>query len=106
MNMSRYRATFAVISALAMLSLATSSLAQQKAAPAAQQIPGLSQQQPQATPAPVAPPVQAPAPSLAAPSVPAAAASDATAAPAQAGRPPKTASGTLGRVSPLWMVLL
>ena len=105
MNMSRYRATFAVISALAMLSLATSSLAQQKAAPAAQQIPGLSQQQPQATPAPVAPPVQAPAPSLAAPSVPAAAASDATAAPAEAGRPLKSTSVTLRELSP-WSMFL
>jgi biopolymer transport protein ExbB len=105
MNMSRYRATFAVISALAMLSLATSSLAQQKAAPAAQQIPGLSQQQPPATPAPVAPPVQAPAPSLAAPSVPAAAASDATAAPAEAGRPLKLTSVTLRELSP-WSMFL
>src|SRR6195256_496626 len=105
MNMSRYRATFAVISALAMLSLATSSLAQQKAPPAAHKIPGLPNQQPQATPAPVAPPVQAPAPSLAAPSVPAAAASDATAAPAEAGRPLKSTSVTLRELSP-WSMFL
>ena len=43
MNMSRYRATFAVISGLAILSPATSSFAQQQAVPAAQQAPLLRQ---------------------------------------------------------------
>ena len=52
MNMSRYRATFAVIAGLAMLSPTTSSLAQQQTAPAAQQAPALSQ-------APAAVPAQA-----------------------------------------------
>src|SRR5258705_543817 len=68
MNMSRYRATFAVISGLAMLSPATSSLAQQQIAPAAQQAPALSQAP--AVPAQAAPPPQPQEPSAAAQSSP------------------------------------
>src|SRR5712672_2941978 len=99
MNMSRYRATFAVISGLAMLSPATSSLAQQQIAPAAQQAPALSQAP--AVPAQAAPPPQAQAPSAAAQSAPAPAAaapvaSDASAAPADGGRLLKSTAVVLG----------
>ena len=64
MNISRMRATFAVISALAMLSLAVPSSAQQKMAPAVSAVQGA----PAATQSPAAPPLaatQAPAPSAA-----------------------------------------
>src|ERR1700682_804643 len=77
MNMSRHRATFAVISALAMLSPTTSSLAQQQAAPAAQQTPALS---------------QAPA-------------SDATVVPADGGRLLKSTAVALRELSP-WSMFL
>jgi biopolymer transport protein ExbB len=59
MNMSRYRATFAVVSALAMLSLLSPSSAQQPAVPASQQTPALLQ--PPAVAAQTAAPAQAPA---------------------------------------------
>jgi biopolymer transport protein ExbB len=102
MNMSRYRATFAVISALAMLSPATSSFAQQQTVPAAQQAPSLSQSP--AVPAQVATPVQAPAPSAAAQSAPVA--SDATAAPLDSGgRPLKSTTVALRELSP-WSMFL
>src|SRR5712675_1498177 len=88
MNMSRYRATFAVISGLAMLSPATSSLAQQQIAPAAQQAPALSQAP--AVPAQAAPPPQAQAPS---------------AAPADGGRLLKSTAVALRELSP-WSMFL
>ena len=103
MNMSRHRATFAVISALAMLSPTTSSLAQQQTAPAAQQTPALSQAP--AIPAQAAPPVQAPASSAAAPSAAAPVASDATAAPADGGRLLKSTAVALRELSP-WSMFL
>ena len=108
MNMSRYRATLAVISGLAMLSPATSSFAQQQAAPAAQQAPALSQAP--AVPAQAAPPLQAPAPSAAAQSAPAPAAaapaaSDASAAPADGGRLLKSTAVALRELSP-WSMFL
>ena len=103
MNMSRHRATFAVISALAMLSPTTSSLAQQQTAPAAQQTPALSQAP--AIPAQAAPPVQAPASSAAAPSAPAPVASDATVVPAEGGRLLKSTAVALRELSP-WSMFL
>jgi biopolymer transport protein ExbB len=108
MNMSRYRATLAVISGLAMLSPATSSFAQQQAAPAAQQAPALSQAP--VVPAQAAPPPQAPAPSAAAQSAPAPAAaapvaSDASAAPADGGRLLKSTAAALRELSP-WSMFL
>jgi biopolymer transport protein ExbB len=100
MNTSPFRATFAVILALAMLSLASPSSAQQKTAPAPQ-IPALSQ-------SPVIPtqasPVQAPAPSAIVPSAPAT--SDATATPADGGsRPLKSTAVALRELSP-WSMFL
>jgi biopolymer transport protein ExbB len=103
MNMSRYRATFAVISALAMLSPTPSSFAQQQTAPAAQQTPALSQAP--AIPAQAAPPVQAPASLAAAPSAAAPVASDAAAAPADGGRLLKSTAVALRELSP-WSMFL
>src|SRR5258708_5107201 len=92
MNISALRATFGVIVALALLSLAPSSSVQQNAAPL-QQAPGLSQ------------PAQAPAPS-AAPSAAAPAASDPTATPADGGsRPLKSTTVALRELSP-WSMFL
>ena len=100
MNMSRYRATFAVISGLAMLSPATSSFAQQQIAPAAQQAPA------PAIPAQAAPPVQAPVSSGAAQSTPAPVASDTTAASADgAGKALKATAVALRELSP-WSMFL
>jgi len=84
MNMSLSRATFAMISALAMLSLAAPSLAQQNAAPAAPTAPSV-QQAPAVSQAPAAPvqaaqPAQAPAASAGV-----TAPSDTTATPAEGG---------------------
>jgi biopolymer transport protein ExbB len=62
MNLSPFRATYGVILALAMLSLTSPLLAQQKAAP---QTPVLAQ--PPVVQAPAAPAVQAPAPAIAQP---------------------------------------
>jgi len=87
MNMSPFRATFAVILALTMLSLASPSSAQQKTAPL-QQSPTLSQS------APVA------APSAAVPSAPTPAASDATATPADGSRSLKSTTVALRELSP------
>jgi len=84
MNMSPFRATFAVIFALTMLS---PSSAQQNAAPL-QQSPALSQ------PAPV------PAPSAAVPSAPTPAPSDATATPADGSRSLKSTTVALRELSP------
>jgi biopolymer transport protein ExbB len=81
MNISRMRATFAVISALAMLSLAVPSSAQQKMAPAVSAVQGA----PAATQSPAAPPLaatQAPAPSAAPAPVASLAPPDAAAVPA------------------------
>jgi biopolymer transport protein ExbB len=108
MNMLRYRATFAVISGLAMLSPTTSSLAQQQTAPAAQQAPALSQAP--AIPAQAAPPLQAPASSAAAQSAPAPAAaapvaSDASAVPADGGKLLKSTAVPLRELSP-WSMFL
>src|ERR1700704_6384115 len=103
MNMSRYRATFAVISALAMLSPATSSFAQQQMAPAAQQAPVLSPSP--AVPAQAAQPVQAPGPSAAGQSTAAPAAADVSTAPVDGGRPLKSTTGGLREVLP-WSMFL
>jgi biopolymer transport protein ExbB len=111
MNMSPFRATFAVIFALAMLSLASPSSAQspspvqQKTAPAPQ-VPALSQ--PLAAPTQVSPtqasPVQAPAPSAVVPSAPASA--DAPANAADGGsRPLKSTAVALRELSP-WSMFL
>ena len=103
MNMSRYRATFAVISGLAMLSPTTSSLAQQQTAPAAQQAPALSQAP--AIPAQAVPPLQAPVPSAAAQSAAAPVASDASAVPADGGKLLKSTAVALRELSP-WSMFL
>ncbi len=103
MNMSRNRATFAVISALAMLSPATSSFAQQQTAPAAQQAPMLSQSP--AVPAQAAPAAQAPAPSAAGQSTAAPAATDVSAAPVDGGRSLKSTTVALRELSP-WSMFL
>jgi biopolymer transport protein ExbB len=104
MNTSPLRATYGVIFALAMLSLASPSSAQQKTAPALQQAPALSQPQPPAIPAQAAPPVQAP--SAVVPSASAPAASDATATPADGGsRSLKSTAPALRELSP-WSMFL
>src|SRR6202163_4615631 len=106
MNTSPLRATYGVIFALAMLSLASPSSAQQKTDPAPQRAPALSQQQPPAIPAQAAPPVQAPAPSAVVPSASAPAASDATATPADGGsRSLKSTAPALRELSP-WSMFL
>jgi biopolymer transport protein ExbB len=99
--MSSYRATFAVISTLAMLSPATSSFAQQQAAPAGQQAPVLSPSP--ALPAQAAQPMQAAAPSAAGQSTPAA--SDVSAAPVDGGRSLKSTTVALRELSP-WSMFL
>jgi biopolymer transport protein ExbB len=101
MNMSSYRATFAVISALTMLSPATSSFAQQLAVPAAEQAPVLSPSP--AVPAQAAQPMQAAAPSAAGQSAPAA--SDVSAAPVDGGRSLKSTTVALRELSP-WSMFL
>jgi biopolymer transport protein ExbB len=95
MNMSSYRATFAVISTLAMLSPATSSFAQQQAAPAVLQAP---------VPSPAVP-AQAAAPSAAGQSTPAPAAGDVSATPVDGGRPLKSTTVALRELSP-WSMFL
>jgi biopolymer transport protein ExbB len=102
MNTSPLRAAYGVILALAMLSLAAPSSAQQKTVPVPQQGPALSQPQPPATPAQAAPPVQAPAlvPSASAP-----AASDATATSADGSRSLKSTVPALRELSP-WSMFL
>jgi biopolymer transport protein ExbB len=98
MNMSIYRATFAAISALAMLSLAQLASAQQPTSTVPQQAPALSQ--------PAAVPSQAVAPSVFAPAVPAPAGSDTTAAPADGGgKFPKSTAVALRELSP-WSMFL
>src|ERR1700682_880047 len=106
MNTSPLRATYGVIFALAMLSLASPSSAQQKTDPAPQRAPALSQQQSPAIPAQAAPPVQAPAPSAVVPSASAPAASDAAATPADGGsRSLKSTAPALRELSP-WSMFL
>src|SRR5258708_5084380 len=108
MNMSRFRATFAVICALAMLPLASSSFAQQKTAPPPVQAPALSQPQPSAGPVQATPPTPAPAPPAVAPSAPTLlpAASDATATPADGGsKLLKSTATALRELSP-WSMFL
>jgi biopolymer transport protein ExbB len=98
MNMSRNRATFAVICALAMLSPATSSFAQQQTAPAAQQAPVLS---PSPAPSPAVPAQAAqPAPSAAGQSTVAPAPTDVSAAPVDGGRSLKSTTVALRELSP------
>jgi len=100
MNMSPFRATFGVMFALAMLSLAPPSSAQQKMPPVPQQPPALSQSQPPALPAQAAPPAQAPSPSVAAQPAPTPAASEATATPADGSRSLKSTTVALRELSP------
>jgi biopolymer transport protein ExbB len=86
-----------------MLSLASPSLAQQKAAPVPQQAPALSQP---ANPAPAAPAVPPQAPPAAAPSVQAPAASDVSAtAPDGGGKLLRPATTALRELSP-WLMFL
>src|SRR5437879_9621243 len=103
MNTSPLRAAYGVIFALAMLSLASPSSAQQKAAPASPQAPALSHPQP-LIPAQAARPVQAPTPSAAVPSASAPAASDATPADG-GGRSLKSTAPALRELSP-WSMFL
>jgi biopolymer transport protein ExbB len=105
MDTSPFRAAFGVIFALAMLSLASPSSAQQKISPAPQQAPALSQPQPPVIPAQAASPAQAPAPSAVAPSAAAPAASDASATPADGSRPLKSTTVALRELSP-WSMFL
>src|SRR6202158_2852389 len=106
MNTSPLRATYGVIFALAMLSLASPSSAQQKTDPAPQQAPALSQQQPPAIPAQAAPPVQAPPPSAVVPPAWAPAASDPPATSADGGsRSLKSTTVALRELSP-WSMFL
>jgi biopolymer transport protein ExbB len=106
MHTSPSRSTYAVIFALAMLTLAAPSSAQQTAAPAPQQAaPALSQ--PAAVPAQAAPAVPAPGAAAVVPSVPVPAASDAAATtPGDGGsRPLKSAAAGLRELSP-WSMFL
>jgi biopolymer transport protein ExbB len=108
MNMSPFRATFAVIFALAMMTLASPSSAQQKAAPAPQQAPALTQAQPPAGPPQAVPAVQAPAPSATAPAAAApeaAAVPEATATPTDGGRSLKSTAAAVRELSP-WSMFL
>ncbi len=103
MNMSRYRAMFAVVSALVMLSLLSPSSAQQpqQKAPASQQAPAISPPLPAAVPAQTAPPVQAPPPSAVTPD-----GSDAVATPADGGsKLLKSTTVALRELSP-WSMFL
>jgi biopolymer transport protein ExbB len=106
MNSKTARTTFAVIAALAVLSLTVPSSAQQKMAPAAPPAPTV-QQAPVAAQAPVAPaPAAAPAPAVQAPAPSAAAApttpaAEATATPAEReGKLLKAAAAELRELSP------
>src|SRR5437868_3941070 len=100
--MSLFRSISGLIFALAMLSLASPSSAQQKAAAAPQHAPALSQ-------APTilaqAAPMQAPAPSAVVPSTPTPAAADATATLTDGARPLKSTTVALRELSP-WSMFL
>jgi biopolymer transport protein ExbB len=105
MNTPPLRAIYGVIFALTMLSSLTSpASAQQKAVPAPQPAPALSQ--PAAVPAQAAPAAQATTPSAVVPSVAAPAASDALATPGEGGsKPMKSAAAGLRELSP-WSMFL
>jgi biopolymer transport protein ExbB len=97
MNTLRLQAIYGVIFALTMLSMTSPASAQQKVAPAPQQVPALSQ--PAAVPAPA---VQAPSPPAGAPSAP----SSATATPGDLGdKSLKPVAVTLRELSP-WSMFL
>ena len=104
MYTSPFRAALGVIFALAMLSLAPPTSAQQNTPPAPQP-PALSQPQPPAIPAQAASPVQTPASSPVIPSASAPAASDASATPADASRSLKSTTVALRELSP-WSMFL
>ncbi len=99
MNLSPFRPAFGVMFALATLSLASPSSAQQNTPLAPQQPPALSQSQPPALSVQAAPPAQAPAPALAAQPAPTPAASDAAAAP-DGSRSLKSTTVALRELSP------
>jgi biopolymer transport protein ExbB len=106
MSMSPFRAAFGLMFALAVLSLASLSSAQQKTPPAPQQPPALSQSQPPSFSAQAAPPAQAPARSVAAQPAPAPAASDPPATSADGGsRSLKSTTVALRELSP-WSMFL
>jgi biopolymer transport protein ExbB len=90
MNMSMYRMTFAVMAALAMLSLAPPSFAQQQAPASAVQ---------------TAAPAQPSTPTAVAPSAPVSAAADVSAAPADSSRLLKSTAVALRELSP-WSMFL
>jgi biopolymer transport protein ExbB len=104
MNTSLLRTISALICALAMLSLASPSSAQQETAPAPQQAPALAQPQAPAVPARAGSPAESPAPE-AAQSAPASAVSDAPASPADGSRPLKSTTAGLRELSP-WSMFL
>jgi biopolymer transport protein ExbB len=95
MNTSPFRAIYRVVFALAMLSLAQPSVAQQKAAPAAPQAPVSSQ--------PPAVATQAPPPAAAVQAAPAA--DDVAATPADSSRSLKSTTAALRELSP-WSMFL
>jgi biopolymer transport protein ExbB len=97
MNTSRFRAIHSLIFALAMLSMAQPSFAQQQTAPTPQQAP-------MSSPPPVVPTQAAPTPSAAVQPA-SAAASDATAMLADGGRPLKSTTVALRELSP-WSMFL
>jgi biopolymer transport protein ExbB len=101
MNVSRFGATYGVI-ALAILSLASPSLAQQKMAPPAAQAPAMSQAPAFQTPLP--PAVQAPSPVVAAQPAPASAPETATSLPSGS-RSLKAEAAALRELSP-WSMFL
>lgn len=99
---AKWAVTWAVMGALALLSLGSPSWAQQKAAPAP--APALSQPQQPAIPAQAAPAAQAPAPAAAAPSAAAQAASDASTSSSES-RSLKPTAVALRELSP-WSMFL
>jgi biopolymer transport protein ExbB len=99
---AKWAVTWAVMGALALLSLDSPSWAQQKAAPAPVPAPALSQPQQLAIPAQAAPAAQAPA--APAPSAAAQAASDASASPSES-RSLKSTAVALRELSP-WSMFL
>jgi biopolymer transport protein ExbB len=97
---------FAVIFALATLSLAQPSLAQQKTAPASPQAPLSSQAPVTSSPPPVVPAQAAPAPAAAVQSAPPPPATDLIAAPADSGsKPLKSTATALHELSP-WSMFM
>jgi biopolymer transport protein ExbB len=101
MRTSTFRATYGVILALAMLSLASPSSAQQTRPPAPQPAPALSQ--PMTAPAQAVPTVEAPTAVVPSAAAAALAASDASAS--ADGRPPKSVATALRELSP-WSMFL